>query len=284
MLLMVSIGEGVYMVKNTKYQLGIFSWFGFVLPLPQRLKLIKEAGFQATTLWWEDEFGAANIKKESMPDIVRESGLVLENIHIPYNDCDDLWSEHKSTRAAIVNKYTAWLNDCAQYHIPIMVMHITDSLKLPPPRRNAQYGLDSLNRLLRVGEDLGVTIAIENTGREDYIYFVLSELSSKYLGFCYDSSHNRIYGQDRLELLEKVSHHIVTTHLSDNDGIKDRHWLPGEGIINWPKLTNVFSRSQYNGYLTLEVYPTESQLKQTPACFLDQAYQSASWISELCQC
>jgi sugar phosphate isomerase/epimerase len=240
------------MTNIPKYQLGIFSWFGFVLPLPERLKLIREAGFNATTLWWEDEIGSPDIKKEHMPNIVRDSGLILENIHIPYDNCDDLWSEQKPSRDAIVNKYISWLNDCAKYNIPMMVMHITDSINLPSPN---QYGIDSIFRLLKVAEDLGVIIAIENTGREDYIYFVLSEIQSNYFGFCYDSSHNRIYSKNDLTLLEKFANCIVTTHLSDNDGSKDRHWLPGEGIIDWEKLTNAFPKIKYTGYLTLGYRP-----------------------------
>jgi sugar phosphate isomerase/epimerase len=266
------------MLNSLENKLGIFSWFGFVLPLPERLKLIKEAGFNATTLWWEDEIGSPCIKKDHMPNIVRDSGLVLENIHIPYDNCDYLWSEHKPSRDAIVNNYIIWLNDCAKYNIPIMVMHITDSLNLPCPN---QYGMDSISRLIKVAEDLGVVIAIENTGREDYISFVLSEIQSKNLGFCYDSSHNHIYSKNDLTLLEQFANCIVTTHLSDNDGNKDRHWLPGEGIIDWNKLTNAFP-NLYNGYLTLEVYPTEQQLMQTPKLFIAQAYQSALWIKDLC--
>lgn len=267
---------------RTKHQAGIFSWFGWVLPLPERLKLIQKAGFYATTLWWEDEIGYPVIKKEAMPDLVRASGLVLENIHIPYNDCDDLWSESKTTRAAIVRKYTGWLNDCAQHQIPIMVMHITDSLNLPSPGQCAVYGLDSISRLVKAAEDTGVIIAIENTGREDYIHLVLSEIDSPSLGLCYDSSHNRIYGKNNLNLLEQRVHRLVTTHLSDNDGNQDRHWLPGYGIIDWPKIGNVLSAGQYHGYLTLEVYPTREQFKKAPEHFLFQAYQSFLGLKDIC--
>lgn len=268
------------MIHNPKYQLGIFSWFGFVLPLPERLKLIKDAGFDAATLWWEDEIGSPAIKKEHMPKIVRDSGLILENIHIPYDNCDDLWSEYKSSRDAVVNKYIGWLNDCAEYNIPMMVMHISDSLNLPSPNK---YGLDSISRLLKVAEDLEVVIAVENTGREDYICFVLSELNSEYLGLCYDSSHNRIYSRDNLTLLEQLGNRLTATHFSDNDGNRDSHWLPGEGIINWEKVIDVFPKTEYSGYLTLEVYPTQKQLKRTARDFLAKAYQSALWIRKLCE-
>ena len=269
------------MINSSQHQLGIFSWFGWVLPLPDRVKLIKKAGFGATTLWWEDEIGSPVIKKERMPDMVRDAGLIVENIHIPYDDCDDLWSEHKPTRDAIVNKYIHWLNDCAEYYIPIMVMHITNFSGLPTPDQNGKYGLDSIGRLLKAAEDLGIMIALENTDREDYIHYVLSEIHSDYLGFCYDSSHNRRYGHNTLDLLRKRANRITSTHLSDNDGIEDRHWLPGEGIIDWNQLADLFP-SNYTGCFTLEVCPTEQELRQTPESFLSQAYKSALWLKKLC--
>jgi len=271
------------MNANKRHQLGIFSWFGFVLPLPQRLALIRNAGFEATTLWWEDEIGSPLIKKEYMPGLVRDAGLILENIHIPYDRCDDLWSDHKPTREAIVAQYTVWINECAQHGIPIMVMHITDSLSLPDPHRTGQYGLDCMNRLLRTAEDLKVTLALENTGREDYLCWIFSELQSDYLGLCYDSSHHRIYSQGKLDLLNKNSSRIVTTHFSDNDGHQDQHWLPGEGIIDWPRLTHIFFQIQYDHYVSLEVCASEAQLQQPPEAFLAQAHQSAVWLSELIQ-
>ena len=52
---------------------GIFSWFGFVMSLSKRIELIKNAGFDSTSLWWEDEEGSPSIKKNEMPKIVRDS-------------------------------------------------------------------------------------------------------------------------------------------------------------------------------------------------------------------
>lgn len=240
--------------------------------------MIKAAGFNATTLWWEDEFGDPAIKKEYMPQIVRDNGLFLENIHIPYHQCDDLWSNSITTRNNIIKQYCKWIEDCAKFNIPIMVMHLTDALDLPVPDKNV---LNSIMQLLRTAEDLGVILALENTGREDYIQFVLEEISSPYLGLCYDSSHNRIYSKGNLSLLESQGKRLVTTHLSDNDGAVDRHWLPGEGIINWQDLARIFP-DDYSGFITLEVCPTQNELRGTPQNFLTRAYQSASRVSSLC--
>lgn len=266
------------MNNNHQYQLGIFSWSGYVMPLPERLQLIKNAGFDATSLWWEDEIGSPEIKKEHMPQMVRDSGLFLDNIHIPYHQCDDLWSKNQSVRNAVINQYRTWISDCAEFNIPVMVMHITDALDLPSPDK---HSLDSICQLLKTAEEANVIIALENTGREDYIRLVLSEIDSPYLGFCYDSSHNRIYSQGDLSLLQELGHRLVTTHLADNDGQRDCHWLPGEGIVNWKRLCQVFP-AQYHRYITLEVVPTEQERRGTPQNFLSRAYQSAAWVSHLC--
>lgn len=259
--------------------LGIFSWFGYVLPLSERLRLIREAGFDATSLWWEDEIGTPSIKKEDMPVLVREAGLILENIHIPYHECDALWNESRSVREAVVKQYQGWLDDCEKHQIPIMVMHISDSLTLPPPNR---YGLESITGLVERAEERGITIAIENTGREDYIRFVFSRMSSPHLGFCYDSSHHRIYGQGRLDLLASLAARVVCTHLSDNDGRQDCHWLPGEGNIDFRPISALLAAAEYQAGLTLEVTRGEQDAATPPALFLARAFRSAAALRRTC--
>ncbi len=265
-------------MNNFNHQLGIFSWFGFVMPLPKRLELIKKAGFDAATIWWEDEIGSPKIKKEKMPNIVRESGLILENIHVPYDDADDLWSESKTLRNKIVYRHIEWLNDCAELDIPVMLMHIIDRNFLPDPNK---WGIESLSRLLKAAEDLGVKIAIENTGSVDYIDYVLRDLLSDHLVFCYDSSHDFIYSKEKAAILKKQGQRLKHLHLSDNDLAEDRHWLPGEGIIDWQQLSNAFPRDTYKGNITLEVYPGVEDIISSPQYFIEKAYRSALWVRDI---
>lgn len=195
-----------------QYPLGIFSWFGFVLPFQERIKLIKEAGFAATSIWWEDEDTPWRIKKESMPQLVREMGLLLENIHVPFNESGALWAEQESVR----------------YDVP----------------------------------------------------YILDKIQSNYLGFCYDSSHYNLSDKQDFYLLEKYGERLVTTHLSDNDGLKDRHWLPGHGTIDWAMVAKHFPAS-YQGCLTLEAYPTTGEREDSPQIYLKRAYQKVKNVRDL---
>ncbi|MCO5388225.1 sugar phosphate isomerase/epimerase family protein [Desulfosporosinus sp.] len=259
------------------YLLGIFSWFGYVLPFQERIRLIKEAGFASTSIWWEDEDTPWPMKKESMPQLVRDMGIFVENIHVPFNESGALWSEQKSVRTNIIKSHLNWLNACADHQIPIMVMHLTEQGNHPAPNRS---GLESMLELVKVAEGLGVKIAIENTLRSDNVPYILERIDSKYLGFCYDSSHYNLTDKLDFHLLDRYGGRLMSTHLSDNDGLKDRHWLPGQGIIDWTKVANHFPTS-YRGCLTLEAYATKEEREDSPQNFLEKAYQRAVKIRDI---
>ena len=40
---------------------------------------------------------------------------------------------------------------------------------------------------------------------------------------------------------------MITVHVSDRDGINERHWVPGEGIVDWPELMQAFAEIGYRG-------------------------------------
>lgn len=259
-------------------KLAIFSWFGFILPLPERLRLIRQAGFDAVSLWWEDEQGSSVIKKEDFAELVDDSGLIFENIHAPFNNANDLWHENKTARNNTIKKHLNWLEDCAKYNIPLMVMHVTEGDNPAAPNK---HGIESILCLVRFAENVGVKIAIENTRREDNISFILNEILSDHLGYCFDSSHANLYSDKGETLLKNYGDRLIATHLSDNDGIKDRHWLPGNGIIEWKNIIDSFAINRYEKNLTLEVCANQEEMKEQPEQFLKKAFRRLSWIKDL---
>jgi len=64
----------------------IYDWFGYELPIKERYRLIKEAGFDGVLLWWSNGFGRDYFGQNEYrngPQIAREAGLFIENIHAP---------------------------------------------------------------------------------------------------------------------------------------------------------------------------------------------------------
>lgn len=254
--------------------IGIFSWYGFVLPFEERIAQIRAAGFEATTLWWEDEGPPYPVKKSDMPRLVREAGLCLENLHAPFNDSDALWSEDEGARQAVVCQHLDWLLDCAKHQVPVLVMHQNNR---PGSVASRAQGLKSFETLVRFAEDHGVRIALENTRHNERLRWILEMVPSEALGLCFDSSHHLLTDPGHFQLLEDFGHRLLATHLSDNDGIHDRHWLPGHGVLDWSKVSRAFPGT-YDGPLTLEVCPTENEWEAAPQDFLKLAYQRISAV------
>ncbi len=76
------------------------------------------------------------------------------------------------------------------------------------------------------------------------------------VGVCFDVNH--LLRDSHREFLDALERRIVTLHLSDYDGVDERHWMPGEGVVPWRLL---FDRLQAAGYRG----PWLFELKDKPA-------------------
>jgi sugar phosphate isomerase/epimerase len=258
--------------------IGLFAWFGFPMPLESRLRHIAAAGFDATALWLgEEEPHVRSGNPDSMPAMARDCGLAVDNVHAPFKHCSHLWSDDAALRAAFVSEMSRCIDFCARHRIPIAVMHISHGTS-PPPISTA--GLDALGALVRRAGDASVILAIENTSRPDYVTRALAEFDDlPALGICYDSSHDFLTARP-CDLLATWGHRLVATHFSDNGGVLDNHWLPGDGGIDWRRVQSAFPRSTYHGTILLETV-ARTPADPAPTRFLADARARAIALREL---
>ena len=253
---------------------GIFAWFGLQTPFVERMCRIREAGFSSTSLWWEEEHPVRRELRYQAPEKVREAGLGIHSIHVPYRRCNQLWDPDPTVCAEAVSLHARWLDDCARFEVPMMVMHATLGNEPPPPN---DAGIDSFRRIVEIAEDLGVTVAVENTRSDGHISALFEQISSPFLGLCYDSSHDWLHSKEPFRLLRQWEHRIVATHWSDTDGILDRHWIPGDGSIDFDSLADAIDWPGLNCHHLLEVFSRDRTV-ETEA-FLNRAFMAAERLS-----
>ncbi len=248
-------------------QTGIFNWFGYILPFEERIKLIKEAGYDYVMLWWENESYPDFVDKKIMVNIAKDNGLMLDNIHLPYDDINMLWSDDNIKRQSHTDKIIRWMHECKVSGADMVVMHTNHG-----DNYNFEYtkGYESFNKIVKCAEDIKLKVAFENTQMFHYTDFVLKEFDSGYVGFCYDSSHDFVNGQSRGEILDKWKHKLLCVHLSDNDGTCDRHWIPTKGHVNWGKIINIIKQTNCKSF-SMETYPFEEEKNLEPIQFLMKA-------------
>ncbi len=249
----------------------IFSWFGFSIPMEERFKLIKAAGFNGVLLWWSDDFSDIDGDKYLHPEMVRRNGLFIENIHtpIPLNNC--LWEDNIEGEA-FEKILRDCLNDCQKFEIPTAVVHLTYGADPPPIGR---IGLERIKRLVEIAESKSINLAMENLSQLEALALVFSNINSDRLGFCYDSGHENCYTKGT-DFLSQYGSKLMALHLHDNDGTDDQHWMPGEGAINWRVVTEKIIATGYAGPVALEITnesPRYSNNKN-PELFLKRAFQA----------
>ena len=122
------------------------------------------------------------------------------------------------------------------------------------PSRIAQ-AKRGLAALCEYADSLGLRLAVENLprtclGRDSSEMLELISADER-LVICFDTNH--LLSEDPVEFIHKCGHKIVTLHVSDYDRLDERHWLPGEGKVDWTALYNALREVGYNGVWMYEL-------------------------------
>ncbi len=211
-------------------KLGLVSWCGLTAPFADRMAMIRDAGFTATALWWEDRHEYARRMKHLAPQIVRDAGLIIDHIHVPYRHVNRLWSPDAEERNNGLRMYEEWIEDCAQHNVDTMVMHATLGRDAPT---HIEIGIESFHHLTDFASERGVRIALENMRDAPRIEEMLAAIPSPALGLCYDLAHDTLFSESPGRILDTCGTRFITTHLNDHDGKRDRHWIPGDGVAQY---------------------------------------------------
>lgn len=255
-------------------KIGIFGWYGYIQPFETRISSIKEAEFDYVMIWWEDEFYPNYINRRSLMKIVNSYELNLDNIHLPFDDVNLLWSKNNTERRRQTDIFVKWLHECKESGADTVVMHNSQGMDV---KLNYGEGFASFNEIINAAEDIKLRIAFENTRMFEYTEFVLNEFKSDYVGFCYDSSHDFIKGQSFGEILKRWKSKLFAVHLSDNDGTFDYHWISGNGHVDWEQIIGIIKETDIKSF-SMETYPFNTEKSMEPLDFLVKARDSLKLI------
>jgi sugar phosphate isomerase/epimerase len=194
----------------------------------------------------------------------------------------NLAAADETARRAATASVTAALEQAQELGASVVVVH--PGYQEPGEERQAALVrvVRGLNELWKRASQKGITLAVEylppkpaDLGSNADELLWLAGLIDGEISFCADVNHINL-SEDLPEALRRLGQRIVTTHLSDNDGEMERHWLPGEGIINWPELLSTLDAIGYSGPLLLEsgnfvsdgIGDRVSRLRQAAKAFL----------------
>jgi sugar phosphate isomerase/epimerase len=186
----------------------------------------------------------------------------LHSVHLPYGRALDLSQPDDAGRAGALAATERNLRLAAALGAPLVVVH-PSAEPVPDAERAARldHARGSLEALGRVAAGHGVRVAVEclprtclgNTAAE--LRSVVDPLDAATVGVCLDVNHLNLREPDLGAAVAVLAPRLLTLHCSDNDGVDERHWLPGHegGVVDWAAFLGALKANGYAGPFLYEV-------------------------------
>ena len=204
----------------------------------------------------------------------KELGLVYETSHSTIPGACDVWYPGDNGEKYI-EMLKKELDNCAELNIPIYIVHIQAEMQ---PGTSLELGIKRFEPLVAYAKEKGVTIAFENTDATELLCGVLNHFDTEGVGFCFDTGHE-LFRTPNDNLLGRIGHRLICTHIHDNDGVYDQHLLPFDGIFDFEKMCRDLANIGYEGNLTFELrYSDAYAEKMAKDEFLKECYERAMQI------
>ena len=184
--------------------------------------------------------------------LLADSGMTLWSVHLPFARELDISNPEEEKRLFALEKLYPTVDLARGLGAKTLVVHgssepNTDESR-PARMAACARSLDALSAYAH-----GMDLAVENLPRTciGRAGWEVKELSAHCAGVCFDVNHLLI--EDHAAFMEQALDRVITTHLSDYDGIDERHWLPGMGIVPWKMVREKLLARGYTGPFLFEL-------------------------------
>lgn len=182
-----------------------------------------------------------------------DSGVGLWSVHLPFwgtTEKVDIACMDAEVRRRTIAMQTEYINRAGDIGVKVAVIHPGLEPTLPEERHDRLgYSTESLAKLTEAAARAGMTLAVEDLPRTclgnciaDMKQFLTAD---ERLMICFDVNH--LLTEKHSDFIRELGGRIVTLHISDYDFRNERHWLPGEGMIDWVELVGLLEKTGYKG-------------------------------------
>lgn len=196
----------------------------------------------------------AAIDYANLAHISAATGINLWSYHLPFAGVKDLdiASLDENIRKKTLSEQFIHMERAAEIGIRLFVIHPSSEPKSTDAfirREEILRAKESLCTLADRAEVLGARIAVEDLPRSclGHTAAEMADIVSAdaRLGVCFDVNH--LLYDTHAEFLRLLGGRIITLHISDYDFVNERHWLPGEGKLEWHTLYSGLVDAGYDG-------------------------------------
>lgn len=215
----------------------------------------------------QEEYLIADYK--AIKKMADEYGVELWSFHLPFKPFKliDISTSDNEWRKKSVSYQAEILKKAADAGLDKFVLHsggITKRETQAEVDERLERACESYAEMAEIAAKEGAVICIENlppvcVGKDvEEIKKLLS--ADERLRVCFDTNH--LLPGDGAEFIHALKDKLVTIHVSDYDFVNERHWLPGEGKVDWQKIYNALIEVGYKGPWLYEVSPGSLDMRE----------------------
>lgn len=214
------------------------------------------------------------IRWQNVIEYAKNAGVELWSFHLPFSPfcMNDISSPDDFVRKTTIDYHKVLIDRAAGLAgIKNFVIHPSgEPIEECDRAEHMKYAKESLSILADYCEQYGARILVENLPRtclgrsaED-----IEELLSadERLRCVFDTNH-LLGGRDPIEFIRRIGDKIVSLHVSDYDGVDEKHWLPGEGINDWAAIMDALDEIGYAGPILYELGYDRPEPTKRPHAF-----------------
>jgi len=253
---------GASSLQAQEYPVGVsLSLFGYQQTSPEQVNSLNNAGVRYVEVvmnqimryhpeneWYQR---AWNLKK-----LLDDAGLTVWSVHLPHTENIDISFRDSKKREYSLTKDEEAIRMASIFSPRRIILHSSNDPVFPKEREERmQYAKNGIGRLAIAASSIGAVLCVENLPRtnlgrnSEEIMSLIGDYSD--VMCCFDSNH--LSEEDPEHFLNVVGSRVASVHLSDFDGQDERHWIEGNGIIDWPELFASLKNSGYEGVAMHEV-------------------------------
>ena len=230
--------------------------------LPDKhLALLAEHGVKLTELStncfdiFQDKARTGDLRRA-----LTRTGVRVHSVHVPFPIEFDISNPDRAVRQKGIDAALLCLDRLVTLGGRYLVVHpCSGPVSDDEAAARARFASESLHVLSEhVGAAPFPKVAVENlipmrlAKDSAQLIELLDAVGSPHLGVCLDVNHVNL-SEDLVEATLRYGRRILTLHISDNDGVAERHWIPGRGVLPWKAWVKALLSTGYAGPFMCEL-------------------------------
>ena len=192
-------------------------------------------------------------------EAAKEAGVVINQTHGPWRSPQDATEEDRAERFEKMSKalFATSVLGCKYMAIhPIMPYGCGAN---PEPERFMELNFEFFTKLPAAAKKYGVIICFENMpfpalslSSASQIAEFVKMINSDNFKMCLDTGHCAVMKESPAEAVRNFGDIIKILHVHDNDGARDLHQYPFDGVIDWSDFSKALKGLDKDVVLNLE--------------------------------